>query len=281
MHSKTNRSQYMTAVLAVRRARIVNLVLCAVGAAAAAAAALYFYRTAYRFSALCLAAAFCILFAALIVRNAREMRAVMRIASAGVYAAKLTPVQQRAVRRALVREGRSFSFTAFLVLTTIEGIVLVTMYIALGSDVFLLFLAGFALLGFGAAVLSPLYLAARLSEKPGFCTLSENGALFAGEVVPFSVKKGDPLELLRFTDYYLLRLRREAVFGITYRTRLLIPADGALKTGLTGTADAALARTLGLAGVRTFGVPYYESRDYAAKADDQKGAPAPEKEALA
>ncbi|MEA4912505.1 MAG: hypothetical protein VB092_07870 [Oscillospiraceae bacterium] len=264
MQSKSKRSDYMSALLAVRRTRIVNAALCGAGIAASAVAALRFYATEYRYTALCLAAAAVILLAALLFRNIGDARAVLRIASGGVYAAKYTPLQRRAVRRALVREKRAFTFTAFLIFATVEATVLAAMYIALKSEVFLLFLAGFALVSFAAAVFAPLYLAARLSKSPGFCTVSDAGALFAGEIVPYNVKRGDPIELLRFDDYYLLRLRRETLFGIFWRTKLLIPADGALKNGVAGPADAALAHTLGLDGARVMGVPYYESRDYAA-----------------
>ncbi len=262
MHSKSNPSDYMRSVLAVRAARITNIVCCAVFIALTLAGAALAYGTTYRYTALCLALALAVLLGALIFKNAKELRAVARIAGTGVYAARLSREQQRDVRRALVREGRAFSFTAFLILTTLEAVVLVIMYIVLKSEVFLLFLAGFSLASFGIAVLSPLYLSARLSKKNAFCTVSENGALLAGEVIPFSTRRGDPLELLCFDDYYLLRLRRDAVFGITYRTKLLLPANGALKHGIDKPIPAALAETLGLGAARELGAPYYESRDY-------------------
>ena len=262
MHSKSIKSDYTAAILKIEKSRLINVILCSVGIAAALALNLFTYSSTYKFSGLCLSLALAIFLAALLYKSLREKKAVIEIARRGVYACKLSKEQRSDIAKNQLRIGRQFNMFAFLVVVTVEAIILVIMYLALNSSVFLLFMAVFTLFCFGCAILSNLYLAVRLTEGNEYCTVSDNGIVVCGEVLRFSSAEGDARELIAFDDYYLLSYKRRAIFGVSYTSQIIFPTDGSLKNGLGKNADDALCEALGLTNIKSVASPFYEARSY-------------------
>ncbi len=265
MRSKNTKSDYTKAVLKVRAARIVNVVFCGVGIALSAAVNFFTYGTVYKFTALCLSVTFAVFLGALLYKNAREMRSATEIARKGIYACKLSKKEHDDIARQQIRVGRQFNMTAFLAVITVESIILVIMYMLFESRVFLLFMAIFTLACFGIAVLANLYLSARLYEKKEYCTVSEDGILVCGEVIRFRANEGDARELYVFDDYFLLKYRRRAIFGVSHPSDIIIPTSGAYKDTSKKSAAAALCDALRISKATELPCPYYEAREYGEK----------------
>lgn len=265
MHSKNTKSEYTIAVLKVKAAKTVNVVFCAIGIALAAAVNVFTYSTAYKFTALCLSAALVVFLASLLYKNAREMTATTEIAKKGAYACRMTKKQHDDIARQQIRVGRQFNMSAFLVVFTVEAVILVVMYMLLESRVFLLFMAVFTLACFAVTVLANLYLSARLYEKKEYCTLYENGILVGGEVIRFKASEGDVKELFVFDDYFFIKYKRRALFGVSYTSEIIVPTTGAYKDTTKKNATAALCDILKVARAVEIPSPYFEARDYYAE----------------
>ncbi len=262
MRSKSTKSDYTKAVLRVRAAKIVNVVFCGLGIALAAAANYFTYTTVYKFTALCLSVTLAIFLGALLYKNAREMKATTEIARKGAYACRLTKKEHDEIASQQIRVGRQFNMSAFLVVITVESIILVVMYMLFESSVFLMFMAVFTLACFGVTVLANLYLSARLYEKKEYCTVSEDGILVGGEVIRFKAVEGDARELYIFDDYFLLKFKKRALFGISHMSEVIIPTSGSYKDTSKKNAAAALCDILRITKATEIASPYYAAREY-------------------
>lgn len=262
---KSNRKpDYAVAVTTARSARITNGVLCAVGCALllAAVAACFFLARDYVPLAASVCATLLIPLVALLVKSFAEVRAIERIAQTGVYAAKLSEMQQEEMRDDLLRQGRQFYLTAFLCIAFPEAIVLTVMNKVLKNDLFLLIMAIFTLACLAVACLASLYLGARLRVRRPFCTVSPKGVLTSREVLPFDAKKKEVLSLVRFDDFFRIEFVKTEILGIRHRASVIVPTDGVLKNGVGGDPNEIMARTLGLRRITIIHSDFYESLDY-------------------
>ncbi|MDO4565835.1 MAG: hypothetical protein Q4B42_00740 [Oscillospiraceae bacterium] len=259
--SKT--SDYANSVRLTRLSRVINAAVCAFLIILLAAAAAYACFTSYALMSLFGAAAALIPLTALLVKNLSEARAVTDIAYRGVYAARLTRAQQGEMRLNQVHQGQRFYTAAFLAVTVPETLVLIVLSRVLDSDVFLIIMAVFALAALACAMISSLYLSARLNVRHAFCTVSSRGIITSREVIPFSARDGDVSILVKFDDYYMIRYLRTEIFGLRRQAVFIFPVDGVLKNGMDVEGDAAsvLAAALGLRSYKIKATEFYESRE--------------------
>ena len=257
------RNDYADSVRAVRSSRVCNAAVCCAAIAAVVGFAVWAAFTDYALMSAFAALAALVPLTALLVKNLREARAVADIAYRGVYAARLTRVQQTCIRANQLRQGQIFYYACFLAVTIAEAAVLVVMSKAFASDIFLMIMAVFALGALACAAMSSLYLSARLNVKHAFCTVSSRGIITSREVIPFSAREGDVSILVKFDDYYMIRYKRAEIFGLRRNAVLIFPADGVLKNGM-GEDDPAsvLAGTLGLRTYKVKAASYADDRDY-------------------
>lgn len=268
MSVKRRKPDYSAAISLARSSRISNAVMCAVGAAVAVAAAIagFFLAADYALLILSVCVTLLLPLTALLVKNLQEVRAVERIAKTGTYAAKLDDSQQEDIRIHLLRQGRQFYLTAFLVIATPEAAILILMSTLFKNDLFLLLMAIFSLAALSVAAIAGLYLSARLRTLHAFSTVSSMGVLTSREVLPFDARAGEVLSLIRFDDYYRIEFIKREILGIRRRASVIIPTDGVLKNGIDGNVDEVLARTLGLKRITVIHSKFYESRDYSEEA---------------
>ena len=276
-----NRSEYALGLVRARRSRVSTAAVSAVGLAAAVAAGVLAWGGEYAMAALGLAAAAAVGLAALLVKNVKEAKAVDRIRETGTYAVKLTDAWQDKVRAFQLRRGRQFYMTVFLVLSTVEAVVLTVLFLVTGSSVYLLYLAAFALICLFIAFAAGLYLGVRLADRCAYITVSPHGAVVCGDVVTFSVEKEDVQTVYAFDDAYLVRLRREGLFGFVYNSELLLPAGGAVRKGLDMTADEAVCAALGVDALTEVEGDFYENRSYNDPVEEEPPAEVPAEEVSA
>ena len=84
-----------------------------------------------------------------------------------------------------------------------------------------------------------------------------------------------------FDDAYLVRLRREGLFGFVYNSELLLPAGGAVRKGLDMTADEAVCAALGVDALTEVEGDFYENRSYNDPVEEEPTAEVPAEEVSA
>ncbi len=243
-----------------RSSRRLNIIVCAVGCAVSIGGAAVLFMSEYRLPALLACASVLIMILGLMIKNIREVKAIMEIARTGNYAVMLSDQQQRAVAEQQARRGICFYLAAFLVISTSEAIILTVMSAVTGDEIFLLFMGALALFALMVALVAYLYLKARLSARDSFFTVSPNGILVGREVIPFTDE--DAVSLYKFTDYYLLRFKKTEIFGVTHKSEIIIPTDGVVRAGTGRSADEEIVHELALEGMFATTERFFESRDY-------------------
>jgi len=268
MAAKAKKPDYNAAILSARASRISNAVLCGIGVVSLVGAAVcgWLWFADYLLLVLFTVAALLVPLTALFVKNLGEIKSIERIAKTGTYAAKLSQRQQDTIRVQLSSQGKQFYFTAFLVVATIEAIILVVLSDVFDNELYLLLMALFSLAAISVAAVASMYLSARLRVRGAFATVSSKGVLTSREVLPFEAKNGEVLSLIRFDDYYRIEFIKREIFGIRRRGCVIVPTDGVLKNGIGGSADEVLARTLALQRITVIHSNYYPSRDYSEQA---------------
>lgn len=260
-----SKPNYEAAVKKIRSARGTNIILCGVVMVAALGMGIWSAFTDYQTFGVLAALIVVGATLGLLLKNMNEQAAVGAIVKHSVYAAPVSQQELVVIRKHQNRRGQRFYFTAMLWLLAPVTVTMLVFYFITKSNVYLLFLAGFALACLLVVGCSCLYLNARFSlKKNAICLVSGRGIILAGEVLPFSAKKGEALLLFRFSDFYSLRFAKSAVFGIKYESDVIFPVDGALRAGLEGTCDEELTAALYLDGVFATDDAFYESRDYLA-----------------
>lgn len=262
MHSKNSNTDYQKLIKTARNSRYINIGLCLLASIMVCAGAFFAFSTDYRLFAVSLAVIIILVLAALTFKSLHEAKAAFLIADNAVFAALLSDTQKMRIKKYLMRRGQSFYFTAFIIVVMPESAIMAVMYYLFNNSVYLLFTAGFAVACLTIALFALLYLSARLSVGEVMLTISGRGIMVGREIISFNSEKQESLQLLRFSDYYYFKFVKSAVFGIKYASSIIIPTDGVLRKGLTGTPDEELAIALGLDDIFVTEDAFYESRSY-------------------
>lgn len=275
-----SKNTYQNLIKKARNSRMVNIGLCAAGVVALAVGIVFALRTEFFLPAALGALLVLLALSAVFAKSLAETKAALRIADNAVYAAQLTAEQQRAIKKQQMRRGQIFYLAVLLIVVMPESAVLIGMYFYFQSTLYLLIMAVFALICLLCALVALAYLSARLSVKDSIFSISKHGVMFGREILPFSAKKKEALQLLKFQDYYFLLFVKTAVFGIKYESGIIFPTDGVVRKGLSGTPDEELVVALGLDGVFETEDAFYESRDYLTDDDtpEESAPPKPKKE---
>ncbi|MEG0832395.1 MAG: hypothetical protein RR058_08065 [Oscillospiraceae bacterium] len=263
LKNNSSRRSYNREIHRAHSSRTVNAILCAICIVLCLGEAVYawLYAPDIRLAAAAAALSLSLLLSQLMIKSIREAKAVKLIGASGKYASMLTAYQQETIRDQQQRLGSITYFKVFAVFLACEMTVLTIFYIIFKNAAFLLLMASLSLFAFFITLIAAMFLSARLVTRDAFFTISGDGILSSGEVLPFDAKKGEALSLEEYPDFYRLRFVKTMIFGIKYTSSIIFPTDGALKKGVDGSVCEVLRIMLRLPEVMHFSYPYSEKRD--------------------